>query len=131
MNTYLLLFGIICSLSAFSFPRDWEHGVFAQITRCFEIKSIQASCEGYEPNDTKHSAELNIEALGNDGHKYSYGYYKMIEGSLCRVHLAKIKALSKGISEACITGEAQTELKNHETIFKFRAFETKNGYVKW
>ena len=111
--------------------KDWGNNLELEVTRCFRTKDISVSCEdGFVDDNLKaRLKDINLIATDRDGHVYSYTYGRALPPSMCNLHSARINDLKKGTTQACITGDAESETKKNETTANWLAFETQKGEV--
>lgn len=126
------LLAIQCGEEAQALKYNWKAGVDGLITRCFEAAGVKVHCEDFsEPSrgrDYKNVKELQIEA----GIRFAYSYERAWPGELCEEHLKKIRSLMRNANEVCITGVAEwLDVSENVTNAKWRALETKRGWVTW
>lgn len=111
--------------------KEWNNNLELAVTRCFQAKDISVICEDdFLDNELKPSLkEINLVAKDRNGYTYSYSYGRALPALMCDRHSAKIKNFLKDTSQACITGDAETQINKNETTVKWLAFETRKGEV--
>lgn len=131
----VLTLGCLISAEVHALSYDWNRNVSWLVTRCFDAREVKAHCEDFSdstPGSKDDVAELQISACGFAGKKFSYSYEKALPGETCRMHLRKIRRLTKNVKAICITGFNENVFKGEAAVSsKWQALETRRGRVVW
>jgi hypothetical protein len=119
------MFFVVLIVPFYIHSGDLDH---VQSELCFQKSMVRAQCNFDQDTVSKlRLAEIELQATNDKGYIYSYGYGKMIEADVCRMHIRKVNHLIKKARQVCLIGELQGQIQSNETFYRWVGLKTENG----